>query len=269
MPEQNNSNNGSQENSAGAGEAGAANNDSAGQGQGSGSAQNNDQSNGQNQTQQKDQGGGEETITIKKSEWEKTNSDLENYKVGLINRKAEDRSLEKPVVKSGDGQGAAPVIDETKVNEVAITAANKTLRAAGEKTAKRAFLKAHPEYIDDTQWVGLLSHLSLKGDEVTSEDIADRMESALLEHKRATGKLDEHMSKERERGIREGRIQGQIESAGGTGSQGDKNRGEGAGTLSPQGEQMARTMHTDPEKVRKVDLSKDNVIDVMAPKVKK
>ena len=63
--------------------------------------------------------------------------------------------------------------------------------------------------------------------------------------------------------MREGRIQEQMGSGQGTGGAGDRNEGgKGAGTLSPKGEEMARAMHVDPTKAAKVDLSKDNVIDV-------
>lgn len=229
------------------------------------------------------QGGGEsgeETITIKKSDHEKLQSDLkqsnedrDNYKTGLLRKKADERDLkgggqgdgDKGGEGEGGGEGNANVIDEKKVDEVATAATNKVLRDASDKTAKRVFLKAHPEYIDDNAWTSLLSHLTFKGGETTHDEVMDRMDAALLEHKRSTGKLDEHLKAERERGIKEGRIQGQTESglgAGGTG--GDHNEGgKGTGTLSEKGKEMARAMHTDPEKAAKVDPLKDNVIDVI------
>ena len=203
-------------------------------------------------------GDGEETITIKKSDFKKIEDDRDNYKKGLLQKKADERDLHG----GGDGAGAGNVIDEKKIGEVATAATNKVLRDASEKTAKRVFLKAHPEYVDDIQWASLMSHLTFKGGELTHDEVVDRMEAALFEHKRSTGKLEEHLKAEHERGVREGRIQEQTESGQGTGGAGDKNEGKGAGTLSPKGEEMARAMHVDPEKVRKVDTSKDNVIDV-------
>ena len=155
-------------------------------------------------------------------------------------------------------------MDEKKVGEVASAAVTKTLRGASEKTAKRAFLTAHPEYVDDAQWTALMSNLTFRGTEVTVDEVLDRMEAALLEHKRSTGKLDEHLKAEHERGVREGRIQEQTGSGQGTGGAGDRNEGaKGAGQLSPIGEYMARVMHIDPEKVKKVDPTKDNVIKVV------
>lgn len=217
-------------------------------------------------------GGADEVVTIKKSELDQIISDRDNYKTGLLSKKADERSLDGKGSQGdgggeggeGDGQGGgAAVIDEKKIGEVATAATNKTLRAASERTAKRAFLKAHPEYVDDSAWQNLMAHLTFKGGEVTHEEIVDRMEAAVLEHKRSTGKLDEYLKSEHERGVREGRIQAEVGSGHGTGGAGDRNEGgKGAGTLSPKGEEMARSMHTDPEKVKKVDPSKDNVIDV-------
>lgn len=212
-------------------------------------------------------GNGEENVTMKKSEVEKlqadlkkSNEDRDNYKKGLLQKKADERNL------GGEGQGGGGdnTIDEKKIGEVATAATNKALRAGSEKTAKRAFLQAHPEYVDDAQWTALMSNLTFRGTELTHDDVLDRMDAALLEHKRSTGKLEEHLKAEHERGVREGRIQGELGSGHGTGGAGDRNEGgKGAGTLSPKGEEMARAMHVDPEKVKKVDPTKDNVINVV------
>lgn len=212
-------------------------------------------------------GNGEEDVTMKKSEVDKlqadlkkSNEDRDNYKKGLLQKKADERNL------GGEGQGGSGdnVIDEKKVGEIATAATNKALRGASEKTAKRAFLTAHPEYVDDAQWTELMSNLTFRGTELTHDDVLGRMDAALLEHKRSTGKLEEHLKAEHERGVREGRIQGELGSGHGTGGAGDRNEGgKGTGTLSPKGEEMARAMHVDPEKAKKVDPSKDNVINVV------
>lgn len=219
-------------------------------------------------------GDGNETVTIKKSDHEKLQSDLkqsnedrDNYKKIGLQKKADERDLHAGGGDGkgggGDGSGAGAVIDEKKVGEVASAAANKVMRDASERTAKRVFLKAHPEYLDDSQWASMISNLTFKGTEVTIEEVTDRMEAAVLEHKRSTGKLDEYLKSEHERGVREGRIQGELGSGHGTGGAGDRNEGgRGAGSLSPKGEEMARAMHTDPLKAAKVDPSKDNVIDI-------
>ncbi|MCR4307826.1 MAG: hypothetical protein NUV80_04635 [Candidatus Berkelbacteria bacterium] len=214
---------------------------------------------------------GEETITIKKSELEQIKTDRDNYKKIGLQKKADERDLHNAGAGAGSGDGkggegdgkGGAVIDEKKISDTATAATTKVLRDASEKTAKRSFLKAHPEYLDDSQWTGLMSHLTFKGGEVTQDEVVDRMEAALFEHKRSTGKLDEHLKSEHERGVREGRIQAEVGSGHGTGGAGDRNDGgKGVGSLSPKGEEMARSMHTDPLKAAKVDPSKDNVIDI-------
>ena len=215
-------------------------------------------------------GGEGETVIMKKSEFEKIQSDLkksnedrDNYKEGLLRKKADERNLGGEGQGGGQGGGGG-VIDEKKVSEVATAATNKVLRDASEKGAKRSFLKDHPEYLDDVQWTTLMSHLTFKGGEVTEAEVRDRMDAAILEHKRSTGKLDEYLKAEHERGVREGRIQGNLENAGGgTGGAGDKNDGGKSSALTPKGEEMARGMHVDPTKAAKVDPSKDNVINVV------
>lgn len=212
-------------------------------------------------------GNADETVTIKKSDLKKIEEDRDNYKAGLLGKKADERNLDGKGAgdgKGGEGKGGeGGSVDEKKVDEIATASTNKVLRAASEKTAKRAFLKAHPEYLDDGAWTSLLSHLTFKGGEVSHEEIVDRMEAAVLEHKRSTGKLDEYLKSEHERGVREGRIQEQVGSGHGTGGAGDRNEsGKGGGQLSEKGKEMAAAMHTDPEKAAKVDPSKDNVIDL-------
>lgn len=220
-------------------------------------------------------GAADETVTIKKSELDQIKSDRDNYKTGLLGKKADERSLDGKGGQEGAGDGggdgegdgkgnvAAIEIDEKKIGEIASTAANKSIRTASERTAKRSFLTAHPEYVDDSEWTNLMAHLTFKGNELTHEDIVGRMEAAVLEHKRSTGKLDEYLKSEHERGVREGRIQAEVGSGHGTGGAGDRNEGgKGAGSLSPKGIEMANAMHTDPAKAAKVDPSKDNVIDI-------
>ena len=269
MPDENNNNN-----NAGAGDGGTIEEPGAGQGQGQGG---NEGANGgagdagAGQGQSQNASGNEDTITISKSELEQIKSDRDNYKEGLLRKKADERDLKggqgagngKGASDAGDG-GKGNIIDETKINETATAAANKVFRDASEKGAKRSFLKRNPEYVDDAQWLALVSNLTFKGGEVTEAEIMDRMNAALLEHKRSTGKLEEYLKSEADRARREGRIQGQIDSAGSMGGTGDRNEaGRGTGNLSEKGKEMARAMHTDPEKVEKVDTSKDNVIDVL------
>jgi hypothetical protein len=212
----------------------------------------------------KDQGtaGGEETITIKKSEYEQVKTDRDNYKAGLIARKADERELKGGKDESA-GKSGETSIDLVKVNETAVAAASKVLRDAGERGAKRLFLKDNPEYVDDAQWAALVSNLTFKGGEVTEAEVLDRMNAALLEHKRSTGKLDEYLKTQTERARREGRIQGQIDSSGGTGGAGDRNEAGRDTGLSEKGKEMARAMHVDPDKAGKIYPLKDNVINIL------
>ena len=211
-------------------------------------------------------GAGEENVTMTKAEHQKLIEERDNYKKGLLEKKAEERDLHKvpdAAAAAAAGQGAgAGAVDDKKIADAASAATNKTMREVAERTAKRSFLKAHPEYVSDAEWAALLPHLTFKGNELTSEEVSERMEAAVLEHKRSTGKLDEYMKSEHERGVREGRIQGQVGAGHGTGGGGDRNDARAAGALSQKGEEMARAMHTDPAKAAKVDIAKDSVIDV-------
>ncbi len=211
---------------------------------------------------------GEEIVQIKKKDLKKIEEDRDNYKKATLIKKADERAL-KPegdaAAAAAAAAGGAPA-DDKKIVDTATTAATKALRDANERTAKRAFLKEHPEYVDDGSWNALMSHLTFKGNELTAEEISDRMEAAVLEHKRSTGKLDEYMQQQRERGVREGQIMQQAGSGHGTGAPGDRHDPNAAGKLSPKGEEMAHAMHTDPAKVAKVDPAKDNVIDVVKPR---
>src|SRR3990167_5329187 len=96
-------------------------------------------------------GAGEETVTIKKSDLKKIEEDRDNYKAGLLAKKADERNLGGDGKGAGDGKGGegagqgggSATIDEKKVGEIATASTTKVLRDASEKTAKRAFLKAH------------------------------------------------------------------------------------------------------------------------------
>lgn len=219
-------------------------------------------------------GAGDDTVTLKKSELDKINSDSENYKTGMLKYKkdsddlaalkkkeADDKAAKDAAAAAGNNGGSA---GETNVGEVAMKAgekaASKVLRDTSEKTAKAAFIKAHPEYAGEA-WTELLKHLTFSGSEVTHDEVMDRFESALFEHKRKSGKLDEYMDEQRERARSEGRAEGALGAGYGTGAAGDGTNKGKSGTLSPKGEEMARAMHVDPEKVKKVDPSKDNVIN--------
>lgn len=200
----------------------------------------------------------EEVITIKKSELDKIKSDRDNYKNIGLQKKAGDRDLKVKTDDQGEDN-----INEKKIEATATIAANKVMREASEKSAKRAFLNNHPEYLDDTEWNQLMSNLTFKGGEIFHDEIIDRMEAALLEHKRSTGKLEEYLKSEREKGVLEGRIQAGLGSGGSMGGVGDKNEKSSGEFSSPKGDEMARSMHVDPEKAKKIDLTRDNVIQII------
>ncbi len=210
-------------------------------------------------------------VKVKKSQLHKIASDRNNYKKATLDKKALERDLNKggegQENKGGEGQGN--VIDLKKVDETATAAVNKTLRTAAEKTAKAKFFKDHPEYLEDKAWQEFLPNLTFKGDELTSEEVLDRMEAGVLEHKRKTGKLSEYMQAEAERARAEGRAEGRMDQARGGAGIGDRNESGKEGTLSEKGQEIARGMHVDADVAKKVDVKKDNVIDVMTPKKKK
>lgn len=223
---------------------------------------------------------GEETVTIKKSEWEKTTSDLENYRKGLLGKKADERELKDGGGESGDGKGGeggagkgagdgkGAGIDETKVKEIADASAGAALseiHKSNENRAKRHFLQKHGEYLDDAQWADLMTDFRSKRGKATVEDIIEDLEDAVLLHKKRTGKLDEHLAKERERGRGEGRAEEHFENGSSAGGASDRDDGRQSEQLSPDGERMARGMHVDPAKAAKIDPKKDGVIDVTKP----
>ena len=162
-------------------------------------------------------------------------------------------------------QSGTSQIDENKVSEISRKASRDTLRETNERTASRQFFKEHPEYNDEAMRTQLLAEMSFKGSELTVDEIQDRFESALLEHKRKTGKLDEYLALQVERARTQGRMEGQM-NPGGFGGAGDRSGGHSEIKLSEAGERMARNMHVDPEKVKKADPLKDNVIDILAKK---
>lgn len=200
-------------------------------------------------------------VKVRKSQLHKIASDKANYKKIGLEKKAEERKLTPEVEKKDTA-----VIDEKKIQETATITATKILRDSAEKTAKRQFFKDHPEYVDDKNWNELLPYFAYKGGEVSHEDVLDRMEAAVLEHKRKTGKLDEYIESEKKRAHEQGRMEGRFDGGREFGGTGDKNESKNQGQISDKGQEMARAMHVDPEKVKKVDISKDNEIDIFSKK---
>lgn len=199
---------------------------------------------------------GDETVTIKKSELEKIKSDRDNYKASLLVKKADERGLGgdggKKDDKGGGGDGQ-PQIDTKEIVTQASTAVLSTLADSNEKRAKRKFLRDHPEYLEDAAWAELMTHWSSKRGKATVEDILEDFEDTVILHKRSTGKLDEYLKSERERGRLEGRREAEIRDLHGAGGAGERQGGGEAGAkLTPEGEQMAQRMHVDPKKAAEI-----------------
>ncbi len=233
---------------------------------------------GQSDKKEDEKGGeGEEgTVTIKKSELDKIKSDRDNYREMGLDKKAKDRELKRKEVQEGgeggdvdkgggEAGGGTATIDETRAAEIA----RKEVDSYGEKAAKsnqqrasKIFLSTHKEYLDDSLWNDMMSNFHTTGNEATVEDYGDRLEAALLEHKRRTGKLQEYLDSERERGRQEGKTEAEAGSGRQAGGVGDKSEGQPSGQLSEKGKEIAKGVKLDPEKVEKVDPSKDNVIQV-------
>lgn len=220
-------------------------------------------------TEGSENGGGNDTITVKKADYEKLQSNHDNYRDAVIKHNTDSKKLD-PASETNEGKKEDPVditIDETKVGQIVD---NKTssffadIEKSNEARAKRNFLSKYPEYIDDGQWVDMVSDFSPRRGKKTIEDIQDDLEDAVLLHKRRTGKLDEHLKSEHERGRQQGRTEAQAEG-GHVGGVGDK-KDEGSsssGFETPKGEEMARGMKIDPEKAKKIDPLKDSVINVV------
>lgn len=199
-----------------------------------------------------------------KSELEQTKSDRDNYRKATLDKKANERSLDdKKDDKAGNqgGQGGSPDVN-TVVDEKLNAFQDKT-RKSLQARAQRKFLNKNQDFADDAKWARVASHLHLRGDEVTEEDFADRIDEAHLLYMRETGQLEKHLESERQKAKRQGEIEGQVNSGMQAGDTGDgRSGGQGKGSLSPQGEEMARRSGHDPEKIKKIDLTKDRSIDL-------
>lgn len=236
-----------------------------------------DKASGDGQTEKKEgEGDGEETITLKKSELDKIKSDRDNYREIGLDKKAKDRELKLQKAKEGgegggddkgggESGGGTATIDEARATEIVqkgISSFEDRARKSSQQRASKIFLSTHKEYLDDALWNDLMSDFRTTGTEITIDDYVDRLEETLLVHKRRTGKLDEYLAAERERGKLEGRTEAEAGSGHRAGGVGDKSEGLPSGQLSEKGKEIARGVKLDPEKVEKVDPSKDNVIQV-------
>lgn len=197
-----------------------------------------------------------ETVTIKKSELEKIKTDRDNYKAGLLAKKAEDRQLGgdggKKDDKGGDG-GGQPAVDPKEIAAQASTAVLSTLGTTNENRAKLKFLRDHSEYVDDAAWADMMTDFSKKRGNASVEDVLDDLGDAHILRLRRLGKLEEHLKSERERGRQEGEraaAERDFRAAGGAGQ--PAGGGGQPAKLSPEGEVIAKGMHVDPEAAAKI-----------------
>lgn len=178
-------------------------------------------------------GSGDETITIKKSDYDKQMSDLENYKKATIGDK---RPLPDNSNPNGGGSGGnAPGSDagnngltEEKVEKIVTKVTSQNTHKANEKTAKEKFYAVHPEYVDTNAWQELVTHYVAKSGKDSVEDILSDLEDAVLAHKRRTGKLDEYFEAQRKEAERKAQIDAQVNLGHSAGGVGDKSNSGGA-----------------------------------------
>jgi len=206
---------------------------------------------------------GEETVTIKKSDLAKIESDRDNYRTVALKKKADERANGDEKDDTTNNSGDA---DVTRLVDERVGAFQQETYKSHERRAQRALLQLHPEYADDASYTDLMSDFTSKRGKATSEDIIEDMEDAILLHKRRTGKLDEYMKSERERGRAEGRMDSQVNLGKTLGGTGDRNEKSTDTPLSAKGLEMAQGMHVNPTKAAQVDPRKDNVIDLSVKK---
>ena len=182
----------------------------------------------------------DETITIKKADYDKQMSDLENYRQATIGDKY--RPLpDNPNPNGGGSGGAAPgndaggggsTITEDKVKEIATQVSSQNTQKKNEKDAKDKFYAAHPEYVDTNAWQALVVHYVPKSGKDSVEDILNDLEDAVLAHKRRTGKLDEYFDQQRIEAERKAQIDAQVNLGQNGGGVGDRSS-SGGGQPSP------------------------------------
>ena len=194
-----------------------------------------------------------DTITIKKKDWEKTNSDLENYKTGLLNKKAADRTLDQNAGGDhGAGNSGGSALDEKKVIEIATKASQANTHKSNEKAAIKQFLKTHADYTEDKNWAELLPFLPANINKDDPAAIVDAMEGAVLLHKRSTGKLDEYMSQQADTARREAEMNAQVNLGFGAGGVGQRaTQGNSSDKPAESTIEMGKRFGHDADKIEK------------------
>jgi hypothetical protein len=225
-----------------------------------------------NQPGSSDQGAGssgneEETITIPKKQYDQTLTDLDNYRTGLIGKKAKERAEGAGAGAAGDGGGqpadnqgqnggggntpALGTMDETKVREIAVQASNDNLHKANQKTANQQFLKAHPEFLEDAKWQGLMTFFAAKRGKDTPDSILKDLEDAVLLQKRDDGTLDAYLEEQRKLAEQRGEVNAQVNMGRDGGGLGGKTGTGSAPAGVKVDETMASRFKNDPKEVAK------------------
>ncbi len=210
-----------------------------------------------------------ETVTISKAELEQIKSDRDNYKTGLLAKKASERSGSNP--KDGEDEEGkdSKGTDETQLDsgnvrnvakEVFEEESSKT-RKALQTEAHSKILELHPEYADDNAWNRALAHLHLTGQEVTVEDFQEKIEDAIFLDQKKQGKLDSYMAEQAKHAEQEGRNKAHQESVMNAGGNGDNRAPTQTTPLTPAREAMARKFKHDPVEVAKIPKQRKFTID--------
>lgn len=230
---------------------------------------------GQSSEETQGDGSQEESVTLTKEEHEKLVRERDGYKAQALKKQAtKDLSSHRGEDNKGDGSdgaGESKSLDDDKIKNLVKQELNEyssSTKKALQSRAQEEFLREYPELVgNEASHDEVLSHLALRGDELTVTDYKKRLRSAYLLWKDERGELDDYLSKEKERASRQARIQAEIDTGRETGRSGDERAGKsGSPSLTPKGEEIARGMKVDPARAAKVQYGKDNVIDILAPR---
>jgi hypothetical protein len=216
------------------------------------------------------EGSGEgETVTIPRVQLEKLTEERDNYKAGLLKRKAEERS--NPAGNGGEHENDPKNPPVPPASTDAETVRNETRKVLDEDRAKNSkvlqkkaherILANHPEYADDVAWNRALAHLRLSGEEVTVEDFEESIEDAIFLDQKKQGKLDNYIKEQAQRAEQEGRNKAHQENVMSAGGTGDGRAPTQSTPLTPAREAMARRFGHDPVEVSKIPKQRRFTID--------
>lgn len=205
----------------------------------------------------------EDSVAISKIELEKLRKDHDTYREGVLHYKTKEKELISKKIDSDtttidEDQKIKQIVEQTSASIFG------KIEQSNEKKAKVLFLKKNPEYFDDTNWADLMTFYAGRRGKIDSDEITSDLEDAVLLHKKSSGKLDEYLSTERERGRREGVLSAGVYSAGSAGGVGDV--GSGGKASVKINEDMARAFHNDPEKVAEIPDGREFTIDIFKKK---